>query len=349
MPCIALDSDDEGEDDGNHIAGVCTEVCAAFLKEDDDRIIIGRRHPRSKITAPRNLLMPDEFTDSKTKDLREEIRKAEVGEDFVPTKIPRGYFQSEHFHKQSELERKVALRKAELLKEDLIAEKKETEYIVEDYLGQVYQILANYGEDTEFLSSTNMPSCDYQDYSDSIVEEPKSLEVKAESTTIKDRLSSDHWIIKEDGLLVRKHVVPRTNLYEPDFDHEPLKKLRIKETRITHVQYMTGRGEVITDQWSHPGENKIMQKWVGQTIFFVDQSIPKIQDSVCLCTQDVPSMPKGKWLLDTGCGHDLISQRMVGDGPVRSLDEEEIMSFTTANGCIKTEFWHPCSARNSRT
>jgi hypothetical protein len=75
MPCIALDSDDEDEGDGNHIAGVCTEVCAAFLNEDDDRIVIGRRHPRSKITAPRNLLMPDEFTDSKTKDLREEIRK----------------------------------------------------------------------------------------------------------------------------------------------------------------------------------------------------------------------------------------------------------------------------------
>jgi hypothetical protein len=131
--------------------------------------------------------------------------------------------------------------------------------------------------------------------------------------------------------------VPKTNLYQPDFDHEPLKNLRIKETRITHVQYMTGKGEVITDKWSHPGENKIMQKWVGQTIFFVEQSVPKIQDSVCLCTQDVPSMPKGKWLLDTGCGHDLISKKMVGDGPVRNLDEEEIISFVTANGCIKTE------------
>jgi hypothetical protein len=124
MPCLVLDSENEEEDDRIHIAGVCTEICAASLKEDDDRILIGRRLSRSKITAPRNLLMPDEFTDSKTKDLREEIRKAEVGEDFVPTKVPRGYFQSEHFHKQSELERKVALRKAELLKEDLTAEKR---------------------------------------------------------------------------------------------------------------------------------------------------------------------------------------------------------------------------------
>jgi len=69
--------------------------------------------------------MPDEFTESRTKDLREEIRKAEVGDDYVPVKVPRGYFQSAHFHKRSELERKVALRKAELLEEDLIVEKKE--------------------------------------------------------------------------------------------------------------------------------------------------------------------------------------------------------------------------------
>ena len=68
--------------------------------------------------------MPDEFTESRTKDLREEIRKAEVGEDYVPVKVPRGYFQSAHFHKRSELERKVALRKAELLEEDLVVEKR---------------------------------------------------------------------------------------------------------------------------------------------------------------------------------------------------------------------------------
>ena len=70
-----------------------------------------------------------------------------------------------------------------------------------------------------------------------------------------------------------------------------------------------------------------MKKWVGQTIFFVDKSVPKIQDKVCLCTQDVPTMPKGKRLLDTGCGHDLISQKMVGSGPVRRLENDEIIAF----------------------
>ena len=44
MPCIVLDSESEDEDDRIHVAGVCTEICAASLKEDDDRILIGRRH-----------------------------------------------------------------------------------------------------------------------------------------------------------------------------------------------------------------------------------------------------------------------------------------------------------------
>ena len=112
----------------------------------------------------------------------------------------------------------------------------------------------NYDEGIDFQSSTNLPQCVYEDYSDSVEEAPKSERNEVGSTKIKDRLSRDHWIVKEDGLLVRKHVIPRTSLYEPDFDHEPLKKLKIKDTRITHVQYLTGRGEVVTDQWSHPGE-----------------------------------------------------------------------------------------------
>jgi hypothetical protein len=70
-------------------------------------------------------------------------------------------------------------------------------------------------------------------------------------------------------------------------------------------------------------------------------SICAKQDNVCSCTQDVPLMPKGEWLLDTGCGHDLISQKMVGNGPVRRLDNDEIISFATANGRITTEIVAP--------
>ena len=66
LPCVMLewDTDQDGE---HHVAGVCPEVCA-ILMDGDDRIIIGRRHSKSKISAPRNLPMPDEFTESRTKD-----------------------------------------------------------------------------------------------------------------------------------------------------------------------------------------------------------------------------------------------------------------------------------------
>ena len=43
------------------------------------------------------------------------------------------------------------MRKAELLSENLIVEKYEDEYIVEDYKGQVFQILVNHDEGIEFL------------------------------------------------------------------------------------------------------------------------------------------------------------------------------------------------------
>ena len=117
--------------------------------------------------------------------------------------------------------------------------------------------------------------------------------------------------------------------------------MNIKEMRITHVQYTTGRSDIVWDQWAQPGNNQIMKKWVGQTIFFVDKSIPKIKDNVCLCSENIPVMPKGKWLLDTGCGYDLVSQKMVGSGPVRRLDDEEVIAFTTASGKITIDVVAP--------
>jgi hypothetical protein len=260
LPCVILEQEQD-QDTCYHLAGVCAEVCAVLMDDEDNKIFIGRKHQKNRISAPRNLLMPDEFTDTKTKDQLSEQRRAEKGENHVPVKIPIGYFQSKSFHIKSELDRKVALRKAELLGENLVVEKYEDEYIVEDYKGQVFQILVNYEEGIDFLSSTDLPPCVYQDYSDSIDETPKSVETKVEPTKTKDRLSSDYWILKEDGLLIRKHVVPRTNLYDPDFDHEPLKNLKIKETRITHVQFVTGRSDVVIDQWSQPGNNQVMKRW----------------------------------------------------------------------------------------
>ena len=102
LPCVTSEWDTD-QDEDCHIAGVCPEVCA-ILMDDEDRILIGRRHQKSRISAPRNLLMPDEFTESRTKDRVDEKRKAKTGENHTPIKVPRGYFQSTNFCKRSELE-----------------------------------------------------------------------------------------------------------------------------------------------------------------------------------------------------------------------------------------------------
>ena len=69
MPCLIWDQEDQ-DDDNCILAGVCAEFCAVSTDGKDDKMIIGRRHLKKKkrMTASRNLLMPDEFTDTKTKD-----------------------------------------------------------------------------------------------------------------------------------------------------------------------------------------------------------------------------------------------------------------------------------------
>ena len=191
--------------------------------DEDHKILIGRRHRKSKIAASRNLLMPDEFTDTKTKDQFREQRDEACGKDFVHVKVPWGYLRSESFQMRSGMAQNVALRKAELLRDDLLVEKQEEDYIVGDYKNQLYQILVTYDDGIDFVYSTDLPSWNYQDYSDSLDATPKSAEKEAEPTRIKDKLSSDHWVMKEDGLLIRKHIVPRTNLYDPDLITIPLR------------------------------------------------------------------------------------------------------------------------------
>ena len=128
-------------------------------------------------------------------------------------------------------------------------------YIVGDYKGRAYQILVTYEDGIDFESSTDLPSLNYQGYSDSMDETPKSADREVEPTTTKERLSSDYWIMTEDGLLIRKHIIPKTNLYDPDFDHDPIKDLSIKEMCITHVQCVIGKSEIVCDQWAQPNKN----------------------------------------------------------------------------------------------
>ncbi len=49
-----------------------------------------------------------------------------------------------------------------------------------------------------------------------------------------------------------------------------------------------------------------------------------------------PPMPNGRWLMDTGCGHDLINDRMAQGLNVRTLTKEGRLVFATANGRIES-------------
>jgi len=154
----------------------------------------------------------------------------------------------------------VALRKAELLTEDLRVDKKDADYILGEHKGRTYQILVTYQDGIYSESSTDLPPLDYHDSSGSTVETPKSAIKEIRPSMTEEERSSDYWIVEEGGLLIRKHIVPRTNLYNPDFDHDPTKNTQIKEMRITHVQYVNGKGDVVCDQWAHHDNNQIMKK-----------------------------------------------------------------------------------------
>ena len=48
----------------------------------------------------------------------------------------------------------------------------------------------------------------------------------------------------------------------------------------------------------------------------------------------IPPMPNGRWLMDTGCGHDLTNDRLEEGLNVRTLTKEGRLVFATANGRI---------------
>ncbi len=50
----------------------------------------------------------------------------------------------------------------------------------------------------------------------------------------------------------------------------------------------------------------------------------------------VPNLPPALWLMDTGCGHDLINDKMADDFPVKTLKKSSRIMFSTANGRIES-------------
>ena len=65
-----------------------------------------------------------------------------------------------------------------------------------------------------------------------------------------------------------------------------------------------------------------MPAWPGQTIFFVENAPEGHQERLCVLAEPIPVMPKGKWLMDTGCAYDLISNQFAKDGPIRPAEDK---------------------------
>ena len=65
-------------------------------------------------------------------------------------------------------------------------------------------------------------------YNDSV---PKMVSYLLQWLSVKDDTAAgadreppmDHWIQEQDGVLIRKHLVPRTHLYMPDLEDPMLK------------------------------------------------------------------------------------------------------------------------------
>ena len=136
----------------------------------------------------------------------------------------------------------------------------------------------------------------------------------------RDYNSMDHWILGEEGVLVCRHNVPRETLYIPSSSEVDMTATLLMSTRVTYIKYLDGTTELINDHWTGlDAERALTKSWTGQTIFFVDR--PNVNSNhKCATVQCLPSMPHGKWLMDTGCAYDLISQKLVGDGPTRHLE-----------------------------
>ncbi len=51
---------------------------------------------------------------------------------------------------------------------------------------------------------------------------------------------------------------------------------------------------------------------------------------------DEPDLPPALWLMDTGCGHDLVNDKMAEDHRVKTLRKSSRVVFSTANGRVES-------------
>ena len=109
----------------------------------------------------------------------------------------------------------------------------------------------------------------------STTDSPKTTKSNPEvvNTNSGEQLQFDKWDYKADkGTLVRHHFAPRRRLFQPTGTQTcPVPIERIGQDRATHVQYVGGVSDRITDSWrdTADGTRALSAQWTGQTVFTV--------------------------------------------------------------------------------
>ena len=72
-PCVEVFEDGQGDEAArdNHqcrVAVTCVELNAIAIDDSDDRLPIGRKHEKNFLAVSRNISLPDEFSETRTKE-----------------------------------------------------------------------------------------------------------------------------------------------------------------------------------------------------------------------------------------------------------------------------------------
>ncbi len=133
----------------------------------------------------------------------------------------------------------------------------------------------------------------------------------------------DHWCDDEFEDVQIQGVV--TDLDEMEFNFVDSRSAWVYESPDHVVD------EVLTSRNPEKGLHAISAATVSGTS--ISAASVKIEPSR---DEHVPPLPTALWLMDTGCGHDLINDRMTGDFTVRTLKKSSRIMFSTANGRIES-------------
>ena len=119
--------------------------------------------------------------------------------------------------------------------------------------GIEYQILMFGQDECVFQSAADLPTPCHKDYVTKDKDAAKMINAKERTseegeTTNRTNTCSmgDHWLQEQDGVIIRKHLIPRISLYVPELD-DPIFNTRIKLIRTTYIRHLDGRNDIIND------------------------------------------------------------------------------------------------------